>query len=67
MFKTKDGYDIIIGMLLSDIAGIYEVEVITNQFIYLHEVTITEDGDYEYEDSYRRITAREARQLMYKF
>lgn len=67
MLKTKDGYDITIGMWVSDDTGIYEVTDIYdgNSKIELREVELYDDGTFTMTGNLRWLTRLEAKKLEY--
>lgn len=67
MLKTKDGYDITIGMWVSDDTGIYEVTDIYdgNSKIELREVELYDDGTLTMTGNLRWLTRLEAKKLEY--
>ena len=67
MLKTKDGYEITIGMWVSDDTGIYEVTDIynNNSTVELREVELYNDGTFTITGNLRWLTSLEAKKLNY--
>ena len=65
--RTKDGYEVTIGMWLSDTTGIYEVKSINSYDVTLQEIIFDEDNpdDYSYGD-HRYLTFAEMKHLSYE-
>ena len=65
--KTRDGYEVTIGMWVSDTTGIYEVKQIDGyERVTLREVIFEEDSDgYTYGD-YRWLTRGEMKHMSYE-
>ena len=65
VLESKDGYEVEVGMWLSDITGTYEVKSINSYDVTLQEILWEEDSDnYDYGD-YRHLTFREVEHLAY--
>ena len=48
MIKTRDGYEVEVGMWVSDTTGVYEVQGIDAMYVDLREVFFHEDGSGDY-------------------
>lgn len=68
MLKTKDGYEITIGMWVLDDTGIYEVADIYdgNSKVELREVELHDDGTFTFTGNLYWLTSLEAKKLNYK-
>ena len=65
--KTRDGYEVVVGMVLNDSTGMYEVTSICSENVELKEVHFDEDGNEDgYEDGYRLLTPYEVGNMTYR-
>ena len=64
--KTRDGYEVEVGMVLNDSTGMYEVMSIRDN-VELKEIHFDEDGNEDgYEDGYRLLTPYEVGKMTYR-
>ena len=65
--KTRDGYEVEVGMVLNDSTGMYEVTSILSGNVELKEVHFDENGNEDgYEEGYRLLTPYEVGNMTYR-
>lgn len=65
--KTRDGYEVEVGMVLNDSTGVYEVTNVSSDKVELKELHFDEDGNEDgYEEGYRLLTPYEVKNMTYR-
>ena len=66
MIKTKDGYEVNVGMWVSDMTGTYEVKSIDNDYVHLEEILWDDDWSDRFHYGIRvRLTHKEMKTMEY--